>query len=162
MSGQKIVYDTLALMGIEYRKTEHRAMYSSSVMDECGIEPGTTVSKNLFLRDAKGRTHYLVVLPIEKTADLKQLAEKLGSTRLSFASEERLQKYLGVKAGSVSAFSVLNDVDREVIVVFDRTLSGTQKFALHPNENTASLYMNFADVERIVKAHGNKILYLDV
>lgn len=164
MSGQSIVYETLDKMGITYRKTEHRAIFSRDdvTSEEEYLWEGYKVSKNLFLRNAKGDKHYLVVTTVDKKADLKSLAEKIGSTRLSFGSEQRLNKYLKVKPGSISSFAVLNDEKREVNVVFDRELVGEKHFALHPNENTATIYIDFADVERVVREHGNEIMYADI
>ncbi len=164
MSGQPIVYETLDKMGIAYRKAEHKAVYSREDVtpEEEHLWEGYKVSKNLFLRNAKGDKHYLVVTTVDKKADLKHLAEEIGCTRLSFASEQRLDKYLKVKPGSISSFSVLNDQSREVIVVFDKELLGEKHFALHPNENTATIFIDFADVERIVKQHGNQIIYANI
>ncbi|HBH94995.1 MAG TPA: prolyl-tRNA synthetase associated domain-containing protein [Ruminococcaceae bacterium] len=164
MSGQPIVYQTLEKMGINYRKTEHRAIFSRDDVtpEEEYLWEGYKVSKNLFLRNAKGDRHYLVVTTVDKKADLKELARKIGSTRLSFSSQQRLERYLKVKPGSVSSFAVLNDESREVIVVFDKDLVGEKHFALHPNENTATVYMDFADVERIVREHGNEVIYAEI
>ena len=164
MSGQPIVYETLEKMGISYRKTEHRAIFSRDDVtpEEEYLWQGYKVSKNLFLRNAKGDKHYLVVTTVDKKADLKELAKKIGSTRLSFSSEQRLDKYLKVKPGSVSSFAVLNDEGREVIVVFDRALVGEKHFALHPNENTATVYIDFSDVESFVREHVNEIIYTDM
>ncbi len=164
MSGQPIVYETLDKMGISYRKAEHKAVFSREDVtpEEEHLWEGYKVSKNLFLRNAKGNVHYLVVTDVDKKADLKLLAEEIGSTRLSFASEQRLDKYLKVKPGSISAFAVLNDENREVIVVFDKELIGEKHFALHPNENTATVFIDFADVERVVREHGNEIIYAEV
>lgn len=161
MSGQPIVYETLDKMNIAYRKEEHEAVFSADdryKIDQ-SIWEGYTVSKNLFLRNSKGDKHYLVVTSLEKKADLKRLAEEIGSTRLSFGSEKCLDRYLRVKPGSISAFCVLNDDDRAVTVVFDKDLVGEKHFALHPNENTATVFIDFADVERLVKEHGNEIIY---
>lgn len=164
MSGQPIVYEALDRMGISYRKEEHEAVFSAD--DRHNIDKslweGYRVSKNLFLRNAKGDKHYLVVTTIDKKADLRRLAEELGSTRLSFGSEQRLDKYLRVKAGSISAFCVLNDEERAVTVVFDKELVGEKNFALHPNENTATVFIEFSEVERVVREHGNEILYAEI
>lgn len=164
MSGQPIVYETLDRMGITYRKTEHIAVFSAEDNEKCGLDlwDGYKVSKNLFLRNSKGDKHYLVVTTIDKKADLKQLAEKIGSTRLSFGSEQRLDKYLKVKPGSISSFCVLNDEERAVTVVFDEVLRGEKHFALHPNENTATVYIDFADVERLVREHGNEVIFVSI
>lgn len=164
MSGQPIVYETLEKMGISYRKEEHIAVFSAEDNEKCGLDiwDGYKVSKNLFLRNAKGDKHYLVVTTIDKKADLKLLAEEIGSTRLSFASEQRLDRYLKVKPGSISSFCVLNDEERAVTVVFDEELKDEKHFALHPNENTATVFIDFADIERLVKEHGNEIIYAKI
>lgn len=164
MSGQPIVYETLEKMGINYRKEEHPAVFSAEDKEKSGLNiwDGYKVSKNLFLRNAKGDRHYLVVTDVSKKTDLKRLAEKIGSTRLSFGSEQRLEKYLKVKPGSVSSFCVLNDEERAVTVVFDEALKGEKHFALHPNENTATVFIDFEDVERLVKEHGNKVIYAEL
>lgn len=164
MSGQPIVYKTLEAAEVSYRKAEHHAVFSREDVtpEEEHLWEGYKVSKNLFLRNAKGDKHYLVVTTVDKKADLKHLAEEIGATRLSFASEQRLDKYLKVKPGSISAFAVLNDEERAVTVVFDRDLVGEKNFALHPNENTATIFIDFTDVENIVKNHGNPILYAQV
>jgi len=164
MSGQAIVYETLDKMGISYRKEEHIAVFSAEDNEKSGLNiwDGYKVSKNLFLRNAKGDKHYLVVTTIDKKADLKQLAKEIGSSRLSFCSEQRLEKYLKVKPGSISSFCVLNDDERAVTVVFDQDLKGETHFALHPNENTATIFIEFNDVERLVREHGNVILYAKV
>lgn len=164
MSGQPIVYETLDRLGIKYRKEEHIAVFSAEDKEKSGLHiwDGYKVSKNLFLRNAKGDRHYLVVTTVDKKADLKQLAEEIGSTRLSFGSEQRLDKYLKVKPGSVSSFCVLNDEDRAVTVVFDEDLRGEEHFALHPNENTATVFIRFDEVERLVREHGNEVIYVKV
>lgn len=164
MSGQSIVYETLDRLGIKYRKEEHIAVFSAEDKEKSGLNiwDGYKVSKNLFLRNAKGDKHYLVVTTVDKKADLKALAEEIGSTRLSFGSEQRLDRYLKVKPGSVSSFCVLNDEERAVTVVFDEDLRGEKHFALHPNENTATVFIEFDEVERLVREHGNEILYAKV
>ncbi len=164
MSGQPIVYETLDKMNIAYRKEEHIPVFSAEdrYKMDTDLWEGYTVSKNLFLRNAKGDKHYLVVTSLDKKADLKRLAVEIGSTRLSFASEKRLDKYLKTKPGSISSFGVLNDENKEVTVVFDKDLVGEKHFALHPNENTATVYIDFSDVERVVREHGNEIIYAEM
>ena len=151
-------------MGINYRKEEHQAVFSSENKKKSGLNiwDGYKVSKNLFLRNAKGDRHYLVVTDTEKKPDLRLLAQKIGSTRLSFGSEQRLEKYLKVKPGSVSAFCVLNDEERAVTVIFDEALRNEKHFALHPNENTATIFIEFNDVEKVVREHGNEVIYAEL
>ena len=91
-------------------------------MDRLGLPQKGTLCKNLFLRDAKGKRHFLVTCDEKKTVDLKALGRTLGAGNLSFASEERLEKYLGLKQGSVSPFGLMNDTDHAVEFFIDKDL----------------------------------------
>ena len=112
--GKKEIYSLLEAKGIAFEKLEHEAVYTMEDMDKAGITAKGTVCKNLFLRDAKGKNHFLVTVPEEKQVDLKLLAEIIGSTKLSFASADRLAKYLCVEQGCVSPFGAVDKVqDKE-------------------------------------------------
>ena len=116
--------------------------------------------KNLFLRNKKGDKHYLVICEESKKVDLKELSERLELERLSFASEERLDKYLGLKPGSVSPFGIINDSRREVEVLVDKELADWDKVNFHPNVNTATLTISFKDFEKFINCIGNRVLYI--
>ena len=86
----------------------------------------------------------------------------MGCTKLSFASEQRLQTYLGLTKGSVTPLGILNDAECCVEVVFDRELIRKSRLGVHPNENTATLWISFEDLLNLVKQHGNPIHMLDI
>ena len=161
MSGQLVVYKALTDLGIPYETVDHEPAFTVEDMDRLTFPPDVVIAKNLFLRDAKGRRHFLVVLRKERMADLRDLEGKIGATRLSFASEDRLAKYLGVTKGSVAPFGILNDADRAVEVVFDRSLEQCGRVGVHPNDNSATLLLTFADVLRVVREHGNQTHFID-
>ena len=144
--------------GYKYDKLEHSAVFTMEEMEVAGITQKGDVVKNLFVRNAKGDKHYLVCVPENKQVDMTKLALALGSTRLSFASAERLEKYLGVTQGSVSPLCVLNDENHEVIVAFDQTLMGKERIGVHPLENTATLFLPFKDLKKIIEGNGNKFM----
>lgn len=154
------VYDLLQQKGIAYEVMEHEAVFTMEDMDAAGITAKGTVCKNLFLRDAKGKNHFLVTVPEEKKVDLGDLAGQLYSSKLSFASPERLEKYLGVVQGSVSPLGILNDESREVTVVFDKDLCNDPAVGIHPNDNTATIWLAFRDLQKIIKEHGNDIEFV--
>ncbi len=162
MPGQKIVFDTLNFSGIPYQIVEHEAVYTVEDIDKLNLSEKGGILKNLFLRDAKGKRHFLVCAMEDKPINLKELKVKLGTSNLSFASEERLMDHLGLRPGSVSPFGVLNDEARAVTVVFDSGLEGRQSLGVHPNENTATLFLAFDDIKRVVREHGNPILVLEL
>ena len=145
---------------IPFTMREHPAVYTMEDMQRPGLHLEGTICKNLFLRDARGKRHFLVVLDGEKSADLKSLRDKIGSTALSFASDERLARYLGLSPGAVTPFGVLNDSDCAVEVIFDAALRGREKLGFHPNDNTATLFLSFDAIARIVSEHGNDMLVL--
>lgn len=160
---QKKVYAKLDEMGISYEVQQHPPVYTIEEMDELGIgDENSAVVKNLFLRDNKGKRHFLVVLGKDKKADLKALKEKIGSTPLSFASEERLGKYLGLSKGAVSPMGIINDETQAVEVVMDRDLVGHPRLGVHPNENTATVWLDFEDLKRVIEENGNQIHYIEI
>lgn len=150
----------LEKLGIHYELYLHEAVYTIEDMERLSIPHFDCVVKNLFLRNANGKQHYLVVLAHDKTADLKEIRAQLGTSGLSFASEERLQKYLGLQKGAVTPFGVLNDPEGAVSVVFDEELKNNLLIGVHPNENTATVFLSFSDLLRVIEDNGNQIFYV--
>lgn len=118
--------------------------------------------KNLFLRNQKGTRHYLVILAHTKRADLRAVADQIGDGKLSFASPDRLMKYLGVTPGSVSPFGLIHDHDHHVRVYLDRELKQAPRISFHPNINTATFVLNYSDFERFLASCENIVRYVDV
>lgn len=155
MFGKQEIKAFLEEKKIPYEWVEHKAVFTIEEMEELGLESMDEIAKNLFLRDQKGKRHFLVVIQADKQANLKELGEKLGVGKLSFASEERLEKYLGLKKGAVSPLGVLNDENCAVEVFFDQDFCELEKIGVHPNENTASVYLSVDALLQIIKEHGN-------
>lgn len=147
---------------IGFRMLEHPAVYTMQEMQALGILREGRVCKNLFLRDQKGKQHFLVSLPEEKQVSLKTLGERLGGQKLSFASEERLQKYLGVTHGAVSPLGVLNDETHSVTVVLDSEILQWDAIGVHPNDNTATIWLTPEALRSILDKAGNPCLVLDI
>ena len=162
MDKRKMVYDALEQLDIQYQLVEHEPVYTIDEMEQLGISEHGEVCKNLFLRDAKGKFHYLVVLRGDKQADLRSIAEQIGSSKLSFASPERLEKYLQLEKGSVTPLGVMNDAENAVEVVLDSDLKGNPKLGLHPNENTATVFISYDDLCKYINHFGNTITSLRI
>jgi len=156
------VYEKLKYMGINYEIIEHPAVYTIEEMDNLGITIKAEICKNLFVRDAKGKRHYLIVLDKNKKANLTNLASQIGSTKLSFASEKRLDKYLGLEKGAVSPLGVINDINKEVEVIFDKDLIGKDSLGVHPNDNTATVVLSYDDLKKVIEDNGNKIKFVNI
>ena len=145
------VLDVLENPGIRYRMVSHDPVYAIEEM-----------AKNLFLRDARGKRHFLVVLAKDKVVDLKALRRRLGTSALSFASEDRLNRLLGLEKGAVTPLGILNDEARAVEVLFDRDLAGLPALGVHPNRNTATVFLPLADLESLIRSHGNAVSFVDI
>jgi Ala-tRNA(Pro) deacylase len=155
------IYHILQQLQIQYEKYEHPAVFT--VEEAAKHERGEGLeSKNSFLRNRKGTRHYLVIMPGNKRMNMKILEEKFGENDLSFASPERLMKYLGITPGSVSVFSLINDIQKEVCVVVDNDLLKSEKQGFHPNSNTATLVISTEDLKKFLEWTGNKIMYVDL
>lgn len=141
--------------GIAYERVDHEPACTMEDLERMALPHVDAIAKNLFLRDSSGRHHFLVVVAGHRQVDLKALKVLIGSSRLSFASDERLEKYLGLTPGSASALGILNDEAGEVKVIFDEALKESPIIGLHPNINTACLYMKLADLEHFLAGHGH-------
>lgn len=144
------VYDALDKMKIKYEVVEHEPVHTMEDMDRLGLPEKGTLCKNLFLRDSKGKRHFLVTADEKTKVDLKDLGRKLGAGSLSFASEDRLEKYLGLKQGSVSPFGLMNDADHQVEFFIDKSLSRCKSLGIHPMDNTATVFLSFKDLDKFL------------
>jgi len=154
------IYAALSALGIEYEVFEHPPVFTAEeAAVHWGSIPGAAV-KNLFLRNKKGDRHYLVILGIDKQADLRQLVKLIGDDRLSFGSPERLNKYLGVTPGSVSPLGLVHDAGHSVRVIVDSDLRSAGRLIFHPNDNTASLTISGEDFVRFLERQGNSVSWI--
>ena len=159
---EKKVYDVLNEIGIKYEKYTHKPVYTVEDVNKLDVHIPGNHTKNLFLRNRKGNIHYLVVMKDSKRADLKKLSKQVGSTPLSFASEKRLEKYLGLKPGSVSPFGLVNDSGKCVKVIIDSDILKGEKIGFHPNVNTATLVILTGDFQKFLKWTENDVSYMKI
>jgi Ala-tRNA(Pro) deacylase len=160
MNEQK-VYNILRELGISYTKHDHPPVYTVEEAERHWQNITGAHCKNLFLRNKKGKNHYLVIAKSEKRVDLKALTVRLGEDRLSFASPERMMRYLGLEPGAVSPFGLINDRENAVVVIIDPDLKEAGHVNFHPNVNTATVGITFADFERFLAHCGNIIQYIN-
>ena len=112
-------------------------------------------TKNVFVRDAKGSRHFLVIVPHDRRIDLAELARTLPSTKLSMGSAERLQRHLGVTSGAVSMFSLINDRDKAVELIVDERIWAAEKVQGHPLRNTATVSITHASLATFLTQVGH-------
>jgi len=162
MEREKKVLETLARLGISYARHEHPPVFTAEEAAVHWRGVAGAHCKNLFVRNQKGNRHYLIILPVDKKADLQSLARALGEDRFSFASPERLDRFLGLEPGSVSPFGLINDGKKAVVVVLDEDLRAAEALNFHPNVNTATLGLSADDFRRFLAWCGNPVRWLRI
>lgn len=161
-SVRQVVFDYLSDMNITYDITEHPAVYTIEEMDNLCIDNNNQVVKNLFVRDDKKKRYFLIAVQKDKRVDLKELRSKLNSRPLSFASESALYEILGLNKGAVTPFGILNDTNCKVEVVLDNDIRYFHHIGIHPNDNTATVWIKPEDLEVVIRKHGNAFSYVEI
>lgn len=160
MRGQNELYTKLEQLNIDYQYREHPPVATIEEARLYWKDMDSGRCKNIFLRNHKGNRHYLVVLEHLQNVVMKDLEQKLKQGKLSFASEKRLNKYLGLNPGSVSPFGIINDTDHHVHLFLDKKLLEFENLSFHPNINTASLVIKTKDLIRFIEDHGNSYEFI--
>ncbi len=162
MNNRENILERLKELSVDYELKEHPAVFTMDELDSLKLNENNEICKNLFLRDYKGKRHALVILRGDKHADLALIRDEINSTKLSFASDERLLKYLDVKKGSVSLLGIINDTAGAVEVYLDEDLKRLPRLGFHPNDNTATLFLNFDDAVRYVESTSHEVHFIKV
>jgi len=149
-------------LNINYSIVKHKALFKAGDEDDLNIEFDGVVYKNLFLRTKKKDKFFLVSLPLNKRADLKEISDKLESGRLSFGNENELWDKLHILPGSVSLLNVINVPDTSVEFVIDNEVLGIEKVAFHPNDNTATISFEINGIDKILDFYGKKFSYIEI
>ncbi len=160
LRGDQKLYRILDELGISFDYHEHPAVPTVEEASRYWKDMEAAHCKNLFFRNHKGNRHYLVIFEYSMSLNVKDLEQRLRQGKLSFASPKRMMKYLGVEPGSVSPFGLINDRDNHIHVFIDRNLQKSDKISFHPNINTASLIISYADFERFLHYTGNTFEYV--
>lgn len=159
---RKKVLNQLRILGIEFEMQEHPPTPTIEVALKYWSEMKATHCKNLFFRNHKGNKHYLVIFEHLQQLAIRDLEQILRQGKLSFASEQRMNKYLGVMPGSVSLFGLVNDLENHVHVFLDKNLLNSEFLSFHPNDNTASLKISQEDFIKFLDWSGNSYEFLEL
>lgn len=152
------IYHYLDEHNIEYEITEHKAVFNMEELDSVDLPYPEWDAKNLFVRDDKKRNYYLITVKGDKRVDLKEFRKQQGLRALSFASAEDLLAIMQLTPGSVSPLGLLNDAEHRVHFYLDTEFTGN-KIGVHPNDNTATVWMQTDDLMEIIQTHGNAAEY---
>ncbi|MDR0660682.1 MAG: prolyl-tRNA synthetase associated domain-containing protein [Prevotellaceae bacterium] len=162
MNGYPKLYELLKRLNIEFDYYEHPPVPTVEEAKKYWADVDATHCKNLFFRNHKGDKHYLVVLEHTRHMDIRSIEQMLRQGKLSFASPERLMKYLGVQPGSVTPLALINDTENHVKLFLDKNLENSERISFHPCINTASLVVKYSDFIRFIDSVGNEYEFIQV
>lgn len=154
-------YQYLTEHKIDYEITEHKAVFNMGDLHSVELPYPEWDAKNLFIRDDKKQNYYLITVRGDKRVDLKEFRRQHGLRALSFASEEDLLMYMGLTPGAVTPLGLLNDPEHRVHFYLDAEFVGN-KIAVHPNDNTATVWMQADDLVQLIRAHGNDVELVEI
>jgi Ala-tRNA(Pro) deacylase len=160
MRGQPELYRLFERLAIQFEYHEHPPL---ATIEDARIhwkDYNSGRCKNIFFRNHKGDKHYLVILEHLRQLNIKDLEKRLKQGKLTFASDQRLKKYLGVEPGSVSPFGIINDTEKHVHLFIDEKLKEFDRLAFHPNINTASLVISKSDFLKFLEYTGNTFEFI--
>ncbi len=157
------IYDFVKSRNIWHEITEHEAVWDMEELDNLDLPYPGRDAKNLFVRDDKKRVYYLISVKDDKRVDLNEFRNKYGTRRLSFASENDLGNILKLFPGAVTPFGLLNDDNLVVKFYLDKDFFDKDSIiGIHPNDNTATVWLKVDDLVDIIKEHGNEVFVVNI
>jgi len=152
----------LSTNGLEHTYYTHPEAPIIDIARQYWQKDGSKHCKNLFFRNHKGNRHYLVVLDCERDLDIHDLEKRLHQGKLSFASPQRMEKYLGLAPGSVSPFGLINDTENHVHLFLDKNLRNEKSLSFHPNDNRATVVISQQEFMRYLSIVGNTYEFIEM
>ena len=158
----QVVFDFLDRHEIRYTWYEHPEAPTIEIARQYWRADGSKHCKNLFFRNHKGNRHYLVCFDAEQSMAIHDLEQRLHQGKLSFASEQRMERWLGLRPGSVSPFGLINDPEKHVHLFLDANLREQTSLSFHPNENTATVVISQEMFMRYLAQVGNSWEWIEL
>jgi Ala-tRNA(Pro) deacylase len=162
MTLREKVFQVLDGLDIPYEIHEHPPVPTVEEALPYWNQIDATHCKNLFFRNHKGNRHYLVILRHDRQLNIRDLEQRLKQGKISFASPQRMERYLGLSGGSVSVFGLINDQENHVHLFLDAALQKAKKISFHPNENTATVVISIESFIRFLKWSGNSYEFIQL
>ena len=154
---EKRVYDLLDDLGVSYQRIDHEAANTMEACAEIDKVLDATICKNLLLCNRQCTAFYLLLMPGDKPFKTKDLSAQIGSSRLSFAAPEYMERFLDITPGSLSVLGLMNDKEMAVQLLIDEDVLKGEYIGCHPCINTSSLRFKTADLkDRIIPAMGHE------
>jgi len=158
--GKQELFQYFDQNNIKYHNVEHPEVFTVEAMMPYLKNVEGAICKNLFLKDKK-KNFYLLSARHDREVKLNDVAKAIGAKELRFADENVMFEMLGVKQGCVTAYALVNDKQKHVKFIVDKTLldvSSTKVVNFHPLVNTATTGISCQDFTRFLKLTGHTVL----
>ena len=164
MINEKIqkVHNFLEENRIDYKTHYHPPLPTIELALEYWKEIDSTHCKNLFFRNHKGNRHYLVCFDCDRDMAIHDMEHRLHQGKLSFASPQRMERYLGLEPGSVSPFGLINDEESHVHLFLDKNLASAESLSFHPNDSRGTVVISREEFLRYLEAVGNSWEFIEL
>jgi Ala-tRNA(Pro) deacylase len=140
------VYDLLDSLGIEYYRIDHAPAMCCDDCEEIEKVLDNVLCKNLFLCNRQETNFYVLMMPANKHFKTSEVSKQIGSSRLSFANSEYMERFLDVTPGSVSIMGLMNDKENNVQLLVDEDVLRPEYVGCHPCINTSSIRLKTKDM----------------
>lgn len=156
-------YEFLDKLGIEYSRVDHEVTDTMEACAEIDLILGAPTCKNLFLTNRQRTSFYLLLISADKPFKTKDISAQIGSARLSFAGGEDMERMLDITPGSLSVMGLINDIYRDVRLLFDEDLLKNEYIGFHPCINTTTIKVKTRDlIDKIIPATKHTITYVNL
>lgn len=133
--------------GVDYIRAEHSEAATIELCESVEKVIGAEICKNLLLCNRQQTKFYMLLIPGDMPFKTKYLSAQINSSRLSFASGEKMEELLNVSPGSLTVLSLMFDEDENVELLIEKSIFEKEFFACHPCVNTATVKFSTDDLK---------------
>jgi len=163
MLQEKDIYRIFDELHIEYKMLQHEAVFTIDAAKDIDAQLGVEICKNLFLSTRHGTEFYLLFMKGNKKFNTGKVSKQVGVPRMTFASDENMEAFLGVSPGSVTPLGLLNDIENKVNFIIDSDVLNDEYVSMHPLKNTATVVIKTKDLmEKIIPYTGHSVRVVEI
>lgn len=156
------VIEQLKELKIDYNLIEHPPAYTSEEADKYISHIKGVFTKTLFLTNKKNKNFYLIIMDDKKMLNMELLADLLNENRLKFCSEQRLSEKLDLEKGIVSLFGIINNKEKDILVIIDKEISNEKQMSFFANVNTKQIFIKTKDIYKFLEKLDYKFKILEI
>lgn len=153
------IFKILDWLNIDYKNYEYIPVFTC---DDCrDIDVPWFRVKSLLIRNKNGSNFYMVMLEDKKRVDTNKIREIFNESKMSFVNEDLMMQKIWLKPWSVSPFALINNIEKDIKVIFDEDLKGNLVW-FHPLQNDNTISLNMECIEKFLEDLGFEFYYVSM